>query len=84
MDALAERTKDIVHIVVVSIDALQPAYLGAYGNEWIETPTFDGWAARGVVFDQHFADVSGTTLKGDAELFAQLSDAGLSARATAF
>ena len=44
-------------IVFVSIDALRPAYLGAYGNEWVETPTFDDWAARGVVFDQHFVDV---------------------------
>jgi arylsulfatase A-like enzyme len=44
-------------VVLVTIDALQPAYLGPYGNEWIETPTFDRLAAGGVVFDQHFADV---------------------------
>jgi arylsulfatase A-like enzyme len=46
-----------MRIVLVLIDALQPAYLGPYGNEWFETPTFDRLAARGVVFDQHFADV---------------------------
>src|SRR5262245_57672972 len=43
--------------VLVNIDALQPAYLGPYGNEWFETPTFDRLAAGGVVFDQHFADM---------------------------
>jgi arylsulfatase A-like enzyme len=34
---------------------LSPFFLGPYGNEWVHTPTFDRLAARGVVFDQHFA-----------------------------
>src|SRR5262249_31100418 len=34
------------------------AYLGCYGNAWIETPAVDALAARGVVFDQHFVDAA--------------------------
>ncbi len=44
-----------MHVVWLTIDGLQPAYLGPYGCEWIETPAFDRLAARGVVFDWHFA-----------------------------
>src|SRR5262245_25387597 len=50
-------------VVLATIDALQPAYLGPYGNEWIETPTFDRLAAGGVVFDQHFADLPSSDTK---------------------
>ena len=33
-----------------------PAHaLGAYGNEWIITPTLDTLAARGTVYDRHYA-----------------------------
>ncbi len=33
-----------------------PAHaLGAYGNEWVITPTIDALAARGTVYDQHYA-----------------------------
>jgi arylsulfatase A-like enzyme len=31
------------------------SFLGAYGNEWVATPTLDRLAAEGVVFDAHFA-----------------------------
>jgi hypothetical protein len=31
------------------------SFLGAYGNEWVATPTVDRLAAEGVVFDAHFA-----------------------------
>jgi|GEM_PF-995578 len=43
------------HVVVISFDHLHLGYLGCYGNEWVETPTFDQLAARAVVFDGHFA-----------------------------
>jgi arylsulfatase A-like enzyme len=42
--------------VVLTVSGLQPAYLGAYGNEWAPTPTVDAWAAAGVVFDNHFSN----------------------------
>jgi arylsulfatase A-like enzyme len=45
-----------MRILVVVVDGLQPAFLGAYGNEWVATPFVDRWAAEGVVFDHHFAD----------------------------
>jgi arylsulfatase A-like enzyme len=31
------------------------SFLGAYGNEWVATPTLDRLAAEGVVFDAHYA-----------------------------
>jgi arylsulfatase A-like enzyme len=43
-------------VVVVNLRGLHLGYLSAYGNEWIETPTFDRMAAEGVVFDNHIAD----------------------------
>lgn len=55
-----------MRIAILNIDGLQPAYLGAYGCEWIETPTFDHWATAGVVFDQHFADKFRLQLPGEA------------------
>ncbi|MBY0514254.1 MAG: sulfatase-like hydrolase/transferase, partial [Gemmataceae bacterium] len=30
--------------------------LGAYGNEWVQTPNLDRLAAEGVVFDRHVSD----------------------------
>jgi arylsulfatase A-like enzyme len=82
-----------MRIIVLSIEGLQPAFLGPYGNEWVETPTFDRWAAAGVVFDQHFADVpevsaanrswpsglhSGVSRNKAPDLIRQLIQAGLS------
>lgn len=46
-----------MNVTLIVVDGLQLAALGAYGNEWIPTPTFDALAAESVVFDQHFADV---------------------------
>jgi arylsulfatase A-like enzyme len=46
-------------VLVITARGLQAAYLGCYGNAWIETPAVDALAARGVVFDQHFADAAG-------------------------
>src|SRR5689334_15884510 len=58
METRTRRTNDggLMRILVVVVDGLQSAYLGAYGNEWVATPFLDRWAAEGVVFDQHFAD----------------------------
>ena len=38
-----------MRVLVLVVDGLQAAYLGPYGNEWIDTPTLDQWAAAGVV-----------------------------------
>jgi hypothetical protein len=44
-------------IIVIQVDGLQLAALGAYGNVWVDTPNLDCLAASSVVFDQHFAVV---------------------------
>jgi arylsulfatase A-like enzyme len=38
------------NIVVVCADTLRTAYLGAYGNDWIQTPNLDRFAQQGVRF----------------------------------
>jgi arylsulfatase A-like enzyme len=43
-------------VLVIVADGLQAGYVGAYGNEWIATPTLDRLAAEGIVFDRHYAD----------------------------
>ncbi len=37
--------------IVVVVDRWQPAFFGAYGNSWIETPHLDQLATGGCVFD---------------------------------
>ena len=56
-------TNDRMRVLMLDIDGLQPAYLGPYGCEWAPTPTWDGLAVAGVVFDRHFADCSDPKLK---------------------
>ncbi len=43
-----------MNVLCIVVDGLQPAYLGSYGNGWVETPHFDRLAAEGFVFDQAF------------------------------
>jgi arylsulfatase A-like enzyme len=43
-------------VLVLTARGLPLAYLGCYGNTWIETPALDALAAQSVVFDQHLAD----------------------------
>lgn len=49
--------------IIVSFDRLPCAGLSCYGNEWIDTPAFDGLAAEGFVFDRAVAE----QVRGDAE-----------------
>lgn len=42
--------------IVLSFQQLPLKLLSAYGSELGQTPHFDRMAARGIVFDQHFAD----------------------------
>jgi arylsulfatase A-like enzyme len=46
-------------ILVLNARALHLGYLGCYGNEWVATAALDRLAAKGVVFDQHYADRPG-------------------------
>ena len=38
------------NVVVVVVDTLRTAYIGAYGNDWIHTPNMDRFAAESVRF----------------------------------
>lgn len=38
------------NIVVVVSDTLRTAYLGTYGNDWMQTPNLDNFAAEGMKF----------------------------------
>jgi arylsulfatase A-like enzyme len=42
-------------ILLLEIAGLNLGYLGAYGNDWIATPTLDRLASESVVFDRHYA-----------------------------
>jgi arylsulfatase A-like enzyme len=42
--------------VVINVRGLHLGYVGACGDEWIETPALDRLAAEGVAFDNHIAD----------------------------
>ncbi|MFP4073600.1 MAG: sulfatase-like hydrolase/transferase, partial [Actinomycetota bacterium] len=39
-----------MNVIVVVLDTLRKDYVGAYGNEWVMTPTLDEIAARGTRF----------------------------------
>ena len=43
-----------MHAIVLICDRLPLGLLGCYGNEWIETPNLDRFAADGFVFDNCF------------------------------
>ena len=43
-----------MNIFCLSIDGLQNAMLGTYGNAWIQTPALNRLAAQSVVFDQYY------------------------------
>ena len=47
-----ELPPDLNFVLIVS-DTLRKDHLGAYGNDWIQTPALDRLAARSVVFDNH-------------------------------
>jgi arylsulfatase A-like enzyme len=45
-----------VNAIVLSFDRLPLSFLACYGNNWIETPNFDRFAAQSATFQQHFAE----------------------------
>jgi arylsulfatase A-like enzyme len=44
------------NVICVVIDGLQPAFLGAYGNTWIATPSLDRLAAESFICDTALTD----------------------------
>ena len=45
-----------MNLLIVVSDTFRWDYIGAYGNEWIETPCLDRLAAESVVFDDAYAE----------------------------
>ena len=45
-----------MNLVVIVSDTLRWDYLGAYGNDWIETPNLAALAAESVVYEDAFAE----------------------------
>ncbi|MFP4029548.1 MAG: sulfatase [Candidatus Brocadiia bacterium] len=43
-----------MNVVAIIIDTLRRDYLGAYGNDWIETPNIDNLAKESMVYDFSF------------------------------
>jgi len=41
-----------MRVIVVVVDGLSTQWVGAYGNEWVPTPTLDRLAADGLTFDR--------------------------------
>ncbi len=45
-----------MNAIVVTFDRLPVSFLACYGNNWIETPNFDRFAAQSASFHQHFSE----------------------------
>jgi arylsulfatase A-like enzyme len=45
-----------MRVVVFAVRGLSAGWVGAYGNEWVETPHLDRVASEAAVFDRHYAD----------------------------
>lgn len=43
-----------MNMIVILLDSLRRDHLGAYGNEWINTPNFDALADQSTVFDNAY------------------------------
>lgn len=53
--SLNERNRDLPNVLLVIVDALRADHLAAYGNDRVQTPNIDALAARGVLFENCFA-----------------------------
>lgn len=47
------------NLVVLVIDGLQPAYLGPYGNTWVNTPAWNQLAAASLLLERCWLDAPG-------------------------
>jgi len=59
---------DGMSVIVIAARGLPAGWLGAYGNEWVVTPTLDRLAAEGVTFDRHLSDCPDPSAAGRAWL----------------
>ena len=50
-----KQTHQKLNYLYLSIDGLQSGMIGAYGNAWIQTPTFDSLACQSALFDRFYA-----------------------------
>jgi len=44
-----------MNVILIVSDTFRHDYLGCYGNEWIRTPSLDGFARKATVFDRAYA-----------------------------
>ena len=44
------------NLVVLVLDGLQPAYLGPYGNTWVNTPAWNHLAAESLLLERCWLD----------------------------
>lgn len=58
----AEETTDhdVSHVILITIDTLRKDVLSAYGSERVKTPTIDGVASDGVLFENAYSSSSWT------------------------
>jgi len=58
----AEETTDhdVSHVILITIDTLRKDVLSSYGSERVKTPTIDGVASDGVLFENAFSSSSWT------------------------
>ncbi|MDQ3793218.1 MAG: sulfatase-like hydrolase/transferase, partial [Actinomycetota bacterium] len=47
---------DGTNVVLVIIDSLRKDHLGAYGNDWIETPNMDALAKESLRFERAYPE----------------------------
>jgi hypothetical protein len=67
-------------VLVLVLRGLQTAFLGPYGNRWIDTPNFDLLAEAGTLRDWHFADRPGTCPLSERDWLAALRTANVPVR----
>jgi arylsulfatase A-like enzyme len=61
--ALAARTRaasQAPNVLVIVLDSLRHDYVGAYGNDWIRTPSIDALAAQSLRFTRAFPEAMPT------------------------
>ena len=53
--ALRETNKPKLNLILITLDTTRADHLGCYGHETAFTPTLDGLAQRGVLFERTYA-----------------------------